>query len=92
MIVETTHNVLIRAYSHVNVGPQFVELWLRSVVQELIRIGHVVYVDPNDRLDRWLGPPAKRLAADAQRYPLIDDEAEHGAKANGHEHTEQQQT
>lgn len=76
---------------HIDVRPQLVQLRLRAVVQELVGIGHVVHVDADDRLHRRLRPPAERLAADAQRHPLIDDEPEHGTKANGHQDAEQQQ-
>lgn len=39
---------------HIDIWPQFVQLGLGAVVQELIGIGHVVHIDADYRLDRRL--------------------------------------
>lgn len=54
-------NYHLKAYSHINVRPQFVDDRLRAVVEELIGVRHVVDVDLDRGNHRRLRPPPERL-------------------------------
>lgn len=71
LILGNLHAV-INGYLHVYVWSELVQDRLRSIVQELIRVRHIVHVDFDSRLDGGIRPPAKRLAPESQCDPVVN--------------------
>lgn len=60
-------------YLHIGVGPQLLEDGfdgLISTVEELVGVGHIVDVDPDDGVDGRFAPQIKDLRSSSQRYLL----------------------
>lgn len=59
-------------YLHVYEWSQLVQDGLRAIVQELIRVGHIVHVDLDSGLHWRIRPPAERLTAEPQSHPVVN--------------------